>query len=75
MGNDYVNRSVRTVLLLFQSTFPVWGTTEYRDNILHVGEFQSTFPVWGTTLRFAAHSRWPIISIHVPRMGNDRRNP
>ena len=36
-------------------------------------KFQSTFPVWGTTERTRNAAPIKNISIHVPRMGNDRR--
>ncbi len=35
---------------VFQSTFPVWGTTLSAVTPTSTEQFQSTFPVWGTTI-------------------------
>ena len=55
----------------FQSTSPVWGTTCVHAPTRQPMTFQSTSPVWGTTSAIAAILGVPIISIHVPRVGDD----
>ena len=66
-------RSARKgISLRFQSTSPVWGTTNPIVQQLFVYKFQSTSPVWGTTTDIGYNSRREIISIHVPRVGDDK---
>ena len=51
----------------------MWGTTlaasEYEMRILY--GFLSTSPVWGTTLSSFSKLTCLLISIHVPRVGDD----
>ena len=60
-------------MLQFQSTFPVRGTTADHGLIrCAYYPFQSTFPVRGTTFLDSRNSvDYRLISIHVPREGND----
>ena len=57
----------------FLSTSPAWGTTQGAAQNAADAKFLSTSPAWGTTV-----GKWPqwldfIISIHVPRVGDDGR--
>ena len=58
----------------FQSTHPARGATGY-GNVLSVSRsgFQSTHPARGATALSAAVLLHPLISIHAPREGCDRR--
>ena len=58
----------------FLSTSPVWGTTHQRRcRRSRCRQFLSTSPVWGTTRKAAGSGqRAASISIHVPRVGDDR---
>ena len=40
------------LLLLFQSTLPVWGATILKNRSYGSTAFQSTLPVWGATAAF-----------------------
>ena len=41
---------MQTLLLVFQSTLPVWGVTYTEYACMRtLGRFQSTLPVWGVT--------------------------
>ena len=57
----------------FQSTSPVWGMTSSMSMLRRFASlFQSTSPVWGMTR--PAHrpeGRGGVISIHIPRVGDD----
>ena len=56
----------------FQSTSPVWGMTGYTVLISgNPGEFQSTSPVWGMTRPQSRDFACFVISIHIPRVGDD----
>ena len=57
----------------FLSTSPAWGTTVAIRFSLQSEVFLSTSPAWGTTLLRCELGRDEIISIHVPRVGDDRR--
>ena len=59
------------VLLLFQSTLPVWGATRLMNLVLCSILFQSTLPVWGATLVQVGTKNIQKISIHAPRVGSD----
>ena len=60
----------------FLSTSPAWGTTFSGDLLQRRGVFLSTSPAWGTTLAGQAREIRPVqISIHVPRVGDDRPAP
>ena len=57
---------------IFQSTFPLQGTTVI-DTVQYTGlKFQSTFPLQGTTVVTVTKNNQISISIHVPIAGNDR---
>ncbi len=49
----------------------MWGTTALGSVKPKSKLFQSTFPVWGTTWGTPKIKQIKIISIHVPRVGND----
>ena len=56
----------------FQSTCPVWGRTTV--DIMRLDNripFQSTCPVWGRTALENIAPNGAIISIHLPRVGQD----
>ena len=55
----------------FQSTSPVRGTTSIPARSRSSGLFQSTSPVRGTTRGKKWADRMLLISIHVPREGDD----
>ena len=56
---------------IFQSTFPLQGTTVI-DTVQYTGlKFQSTFPLQGTTVVTVTKNNQISISIHVPIAGND----
>ena len=56
----------------FQSTSPVWRTTSVALSSHEYKPFQSTSPVWRTT-RAVVHILAKIgISIHVPRVEDDK---
>ena len=56
----------------FLSTSPVWGTTSaVVARSIRSKLFLSTSPVWGTTISNAVSPVAIIISIHVPRVGDD----
>ena len=60
------------VMMIFQSTRPVWGATQTVILGLRVvTRFQSTRPVWGATRYPFLWSSKSQISIHAPRMGRD----
>ena len=61
-----------TVRVQFQSTLPVRGATQRRQD-RHAGEqFQSTLPVRGATFQRVFHDfHGAVISIHAPRAGSD----
>ena len=60
--------------VIFQSTSPVWRTTYVisSGDSLHL-KFQSTSPVWRTTILSAPVFVDVRISIHVPRVEDDRK--
>ena len=62
-------------VLSFQSTSPVWRTTVYHNNYLRRSIFQSTSPVWRTTGDVNIINNYIAISIHVPRVEDDRLAP
>ncbi len=62
-------------LVLFQSTFPARGTTHVAIVFVGLLPFQSTFPARGTTVEIRAFNYNRVISIHVPREGNDILSP
>ena len=55
----------------FQSTSPVWGMTAVVAYIGKHRAFQSTSPVWGMTQVSFDRRAAPLISIHIPRVGDD----
>ena len=58
---------------IFQSTSPVWGMTSARQTRQStLLQFQSTSPVWGMTDRYNACPIFKNISIHIPRVGDDK---
>ena len=63
--------------VIFLSTSPAWGTTMVL--IVNSAEvifiFLSTSPAWGTTSSCFFLGGVVIISIHVPRVGDDEREP
>ena len=59
------------VLVIFQSTSPVRGTTLAATLFRFSSGFQSTSPVRGTTYEALARGGSRYISIHVPREGDD----
>ena len=61
-----------TGIMLFLSTSPAWGTTTMATGGDDVYTFLSTSPAWGTTVQIYNRTRGVIISIHVPRVGDDR---
>ncbi len=72
-GTTTTSITLVKALNLFQSTFPVWGTTVLLSMMRSlVIRFQSTFPVWGTTRDIKLNGGVRLISIHVPRVGNDQ---
>ena len=56
----------------FQSTSPVWRTTYRSASFYNYKKFQSTSPVWRTTPLRREVSKFKGISIHVPRVEDDR---
>ena len=56
----------------FLSTSPVWGTTGVSEVVVILDRFLSTSPVWGTTAASPVSEPVLRISIHVPRVGDDR---
>ena len=60
-----------TMVILFQSTRPVWGATTAAKGDDPRGEFQSTRPVWGATIPYPRYIQRPKVSIHAPRVGRD----
>ena len=68
-----VNSGIRAIIK-FQSTSPVWRTTRCRryDSRRHK-DFNPRPPVWRTTYAFAPFFRGILISIHVPRVEDDRK--
>ena len=57
--------------MLFQSTSPVWRTTDEAARFAKICEFQSTSPVWRTTTVNPDSGYEGLISIHVPRVEDD----
>ncbi len=57
--------------IIFQSTSPVRGTTFKEQLRVALAKFQSTSPVRGTTVRGFWVRGGMLISIHVPREGDD----
>ena len=55
----------------FQSTSPVWRTTDGSYQAVVMSGFQSTSPVWRTTTSHERIVNRPDISIHVPRVEDD----
>ena len=70
-GNDADVVETKTGVGIFQSTFPIQGTTSMIDLALGGHKFQSTFPIQGTTHRRCRQNANKDISIHVPYTGND----
>ena len=56
---------------IFQSTFPLQGTTLFPVRLYQLCKFQSTFPLQGTTSSYHRILLQQDISIHVPIAGND----
>ena len=50
---------------------PYGGRPNAQGILCRSMQFLSTSPVWGTTTRVLVFQRRPVISIHVPRMGDD----
>ena len=48
-GNDEIERNIRHYAEVFQSTFPLQGTTGIKEGANGIEVFQSTFPLQGTT--------------------------
>ena len=71
-GNDCDPGNCGKTDELFQSTFPLQGTTIRRHYILILLLFQSTFPLQGTTMRKVDVRPYCDISIHVPIAWNDK---
>ena len=72
VGDDLVAFILCKLFKKFQSTSPVWGTTDGTLSAAIQEVFQSTSPVWGTTV--PCYNYQPgdkVISIHVPRVGDD----
>ncbi len=59
---------------VFQSTSPVWRTTYATRNITTTTRFQSTSPVWRTTQQSFDRKDKGNISIHVPRVEDDKQD-
>ena len=59
-------------LCKFQSTRPAWGATPFTRSALYAFVFQSTRPAWGATYFGNYIIKFPVISIHAPRVGRDR---
>ena len=58
---------------IFLSTSPAWGTTrQFKQFIRTCSVFLSTSPAWGTTGCSNRANRYIFLSIHVPRVGDDR---
>ena len=73
--DDLSPLSKTTVVRSFQSTSPVWRTTQVSNFFICVCcLFQSTSPVWRTTCRIFCSGKIIVISIHVPRVEDDRRS-
>ena len=72
MGDDLKAAITNFPQQEFLSTSPVWGTTRSKTCIVGLVQlFLSTSPVWGTTVCCLISFYHKIISIHVPRMGDD----
>ena len=59
------------ILIMFQSTHPVWGATKGFYTFGKPVKFQSTHPVWGATRYQEGHVNGKSVSIHAPRVGCD----
>ena len=71
-GDDASRTLTAVCNILFQSTSPVRGTTARDVFFADVSElFQSTSPVRGTTRPQLPSSPLAVVSIHVPREGDD----
>ena len=49
VGSDLLALLLGLLVLLFQSTLPVWGATKEHGAFQILTKFQSTLPVWGAT--------------------------
>ena len=71
-GNDFGVKEWFSNQEIFQSTFPLQGTTNTELVYGSLDVFQSTFPLQGTTIvTLVVLLRLKQISIHVPIAGND----
>ena len=71
MEDDFIQRRFSAVVERFQSTSPVWRTTEQKIMEKKKRQFQSTSPVWRTTKAMVKVMYDAYISIHVPRVEDD----
>ncbi len=72
VGSDRRSGASANPASQFQSTLPVWGATEQSPTLAAApSDFNPRSPC-GERLRSCTYtSRWPIISIHAPRVGSD----
>ena len=70
-GDDFRSDERSTAFGRFQSTSPVRGTTLPLALPFSASIFQSTSPVRGTTRLLTCLLLFTVISIHVPREGDD----
>ena len=71
VGDDLPKLSKPWLRWIFQSTSPVWGMTRWMKPRTKPATFQSTSPVWGMTIPQIDRDASLIISIHIPRVGDD----
>ena len=74
-GSDFTCPGSIVTILKFQSTLPVRGATQDRQQHRGAASFQSTLPVRGATSSVSLLKLLDLISIHAPREGSDRRGP
>ena len=76
VGDDRKHLPPGQVVTVFLSTSPAWGTTPApaaRGGAERI--FLSTSPAWGTTPTEVMLMTYEDISIHVPRVGDDKAAP
>ena len=72
VGDDAIQYAYQGFAKEFLSTSPAWGTTRLEQQVRAMQQFLSTSPAWGTTSTLEEYGPEKIISIHVPRVGDDQ---
>ncbi len=70
-GDDYCGKLHHFISRIFLSTSPARGTTHYTPDFFITYQFLSTSPARGTTSTSLLFVTDSVISIHVPREGDD----